>query len=189
MKETKKLILDVAKRLFSKYGLRKTTVDEIAKEARIGKGTIYHYYESKEAIFFDVVENEVEALKGGITEAVDSAQKADEKLKAYMVTRMRLFNKFANFYSTFKEEYIEYYGFVNRIHEKYNDFEITRIGDIIKDGIKSGIFSVENPALTAFALLVTMKGMEYYWALEPEEVVEKKINSMLTVLFNGMLKR
>ncbi len=189
MKETKKIIVEVAKRLFSKFGLRKTTVDEIAKEARIGKGTIYHYYVSKEEIFLDVVNSEVRALKGGITSAVESAAGADEKLKAYIVTRMKLIGKFANFYSTFREDYIEYYGFVNKVHEKYNDFEITRIADIIKEGIAAGIFSVEDPVLTAFTLVTAMKGMEYSWALDEEGAAEKKTGAMLKVLFNGMLKR
>jgi AcrR family transcriptional regulator len=55
-KEKKKLILDAAETLFHKYGYSKTSLDDIAKEAGLGKGTIYYYFESKEEIFIAVVE-------------------------------------------------------------------------------------------------------------------------------------
>jgi AcrR family transcriptional regulator len=41
-------ILDAAERLFEQYGYRKTTVEEIAQEARIGKGSVYLHFQSKE---------------------------------------------------------------------------------------------------------------------------------------------
>ncbi len=44
-------ILDAALRLFSQHGYRHTSVDEIATAAGIAKGTIYLYFESKEALF------------------------------------------------------------------------------------------------------------------------------------------
>jgi AcrR family transcriptional regulator len=43
-------------RLFSAYGLRKTNIEEIAKAAGISKGAFYGFYQSKEALFMDVVE-------------------------------------------------------------------------------------------------------------------------------------
>lgn len=43
-------ILDAAERLFVRYGFKKTTMDEIAAEAGVGKGTIYSYFRSKEEL-------------------------------------------------------------------------------------------------------------------------------------------
>lgn len=44
-------ILDAADRLFIKHGYRRTSMDEIAVEAGIAKGTLYIYFDSKEALF------------------------------------------------------------------------------------------------------------------------------------------
>ena len=49
-------ILDAAMKLFSERGFERTTVDEIATRANVGKGTIYLYFENKEQIFFAVLE-------------------------------------------------------------------------------------------------------------------------------------
>lgn len=48
----KQQIILAAKKRFAKQGLGKTTLDEIAHDVRIGKATIYHYFESKDELFF-----------------------------------------------------------------------------------------------------------------------------------------
>ena len=51
----KQLIMESAKRLFAQYGIEKTTIDDIAKEADIGKGSIYLEFGSKEEIIMAIV--------------------------------------------------------------------------------------------------------------------------------------
>lgn len=46
--------MDEAKVCLAKFGVRKTTVDELVKRVNIPKGTFYLFYESKELLFFDV---------------------------------------------------------------------------------------------------------------------------------------
>ena len=46
--------------LFSTYGLKKTTVEELAGAAGISKGAFYSFYDSKEALFMDVIEEKAE---------------------------------------------------------------------------------------------------------------------------------
>jgi AcrR family transcriptional regulator len=52
----RKTILNEGRKLFEKYGFRKTTVDEIVHAARISKGSFYLFYQSKEELYFDVLE-------------------------------------------------------------------------------------------------------------------------------------
>ncbi len=52
----KKSIINESKKLFEKYGLQKTTVDEIVRAAGISKGSFYLFYGSKEELYFDVLE-------------------------------------------------------------------------------------------------------------------------------------
>jgi len=52
----KKSLLSEGKKLFEKYGLQKTTVDEIVRAARISKGAFYLFYKSKEELYFDILE-------------------------------------------------------------------------------------------------------------------------------------
>jgi len=68
--EKKKIITTVAQSIFSKYGLLKTTVGEIAKAARVGKASLYHYFESKEDIFKEVIEKENRYMRERIRDAI-----------------------------------------------------------------------------------------------------------------------
>ncbi|KUK10884.1 MAG: Transcriptional regulator, TetR family [Clostridia bacterium 41_269] len=53
--EKKRRILDAAAKVFSKKGFHKAKIEEIAKEAGIGKGTIYEYFASKEELFKEML--------------------------------------------------------------------------------------------------------------------------------------
>ena len=52
----RKRLLKRGYKLFSEHGLRKTSVEEIARAAGISKGAFYIFYESKESLFMDVIE-------------------------------------------------------------------------------------------------------------------------------------
>jgi AcrR family transcriptional regulator len=61
-KDRKDQIILAAVRRFSKQGMGKTTLDEIAGDIRIGKATIYHYFESKEHLFYESLKYETESF-------------------------------------------------------------------------------------------------------------------------------
>jgi len=67
------LILNSALRTFATRGLQEATMDEIAEEAELGKGTLYYYFPSKEAILRALVETTVEHHFSGIRERVREA--------------------------------------------------------------------------------------------------------------------
>lgn len=61
--EVKEKIVQAAITTFSKYGYDKTRMDDIAKSANLGKGTLYLYFKSKEELFYDISENSIKELK------------------------------------------------------------------------------------------------------------------------------
>jgi len=66
----KKTLLSEGKTLFEKYGLQKTTVDEIVNAAQISKGSFYIFYQSKEELYFDVLDSTEHELREKIFENV-----------------------------------------------------------------------------------------------------------------------
>ena len=52
--EKRTRILQAAQSLFIRYGVKRTSIDEVARAADIAKGTLYLYYESKEILFAEV---------------------------------------------------------------------------------------------------------------------------------------
>ena len=64
-------IIEVARELFHKFGFKKVSMDEIAREAGVTKKTIYHYFNSKEALLEYFIQEEIQNMKT-IIEEVES---------------------------------------------------------------------------------------------------------------------
>jgi AcrR family transcriptional regulator len=64
-------LLEQGYKQFSAYGLRKTNIEELAQAVGISKGAFYIFYESKEALFMDVIEMVEERFRQEIFVAID----------------------------------------------------------------------------------------------------------------------
>jgi len=183
-------IIEAAREIFARFGFRKATMDEIARAARKGKSSLYHYFKSKEEVFQAVIEQEAAEVMAEIFRAVQQEKKPQEKLRAYVITRMQAFKRVANLFTAFKDEYLESYGFIERMRKSYDRYEIETITSILQNGIKNGVFAVNNLELTAYAIFTAAKGLEYSWALEPNTgKIETNIKSLLDILFHGIVKK
>jgi AcrR family transcriptional regulator len=67
----RKRLLEQGYKLFSAYGLKKTNVEEIAQAAGISKGAFYNFYESKETLFMDVIEQAEIRLRREVLAVID----------------------------------------------------------------------------------------------------------------------
>lgn len=70
-RETRKAIMRAAMRLFSEKGFDGTSIEELAKAAGIGKGTIYGYFQTKMDILHAFCEDELECLHQELTSSAD----------------------------------------------------------------------------------------------------------------------
>lgn len=69
-RENKKIeILKAAGSIFSKKGFHGAKMEDIAKTAGIGKGTVYGYFESKEVLFYELIRYGMEEYKNGMGKA------------------------------------------------------------------------------------------------------------------------
>lgn len=82
--DKRELILRAAMNLFHRYNYEKTSMDDIAKEARIGKGTIYYYFKSKEDILLELIEREFSQLYEELSEMLESSLSFDEKFAKFI---------------------------------------------------------------------------------------------------------
>ena len=93
MEQSKKeCILTAAARAFARFGLKKTSVDEIAKDAGVAKGTIYLAAESKEDLFYQALHREVRAWTADMARLIDPRQPADELLRTIALAGLRYLN-------------------------------------------------------------------------------------------------
>ena len=179
-----------AQRLFARFGLRKTTVEEIINLAKIAKGTFYKYFPDKEALFLEVVEKESASLVSAIREAVAQASTSQEKMKAYLETKACKIAKLVNLYQVTRERIDEYWPQIEGVREKYLTEEQTIVREILINGVDKEELEVAEPKLTAFAIVIAVKGLESTWMVETSPLeLEQGMDLLLEILFHGILKR
>jgi AcrR family transcriptional regulator len=111
-KERKQHILKAAEKRFSRHGLNKTTLNEIARDLRIGKATIYHYFSTKEELFFKTIEWQIELYLEDLRPIFNNEQLSmREKLIEYFNLKLSAYSKYKLIYEilyyTMKEEVSE----------------------------------------------------------------------------------
>lgn len=118
----REMILEAAKQLFEEKGYGPTTVDEIAAQAELGKGTIYSYFKSKEEIYIALLEKVLIGLKVRVDAALQKSESAVENLHA-------LYDVFISYHNENK-------GFADTLLVQTDDQLFARLGHLA-DGLKA----------------------------------------------------
>jgi AcrR family transcriptional regulator len=188
--ELRNKIISTARGIFARFGLHKTTIDEIAKALRMGKSSLYYYFTNKEDLFKAVIDQELDLFRTQLNKAVNEAPTPQGKLKAFGLCRMQYLRKLENAWSAVKENHLDHYGFVKETRDGHDRYEIELVGSILKEGVDGGIFSVENPELAGRMIIMALKGLEQEWTLQGEAMdIERTIDRLLHVLLNGIMKK
>src|SRR5690349_14979899 len=77
----KDCILQAATKAFARFGFRKTSVDDIAKDAGVAKGTVYLACESKEDLFYQSIHRELREYIADCAKLIDPRKPADALLE------------------------------------------------------------------------------------------------------------
>ena len=182
-----------AKSLFEKYGLKKTTMEDIAREVGKGKSALYYYFTSKEEIFEAVLEQEMQDLFFSTKQAVQHASSAKAKLKIYAQTRLSLMNKMTNLCQVVKKDILDHLCAVYALKKKYYQAEIILIRDILSEGIKSEEFkkiSKENVDLFATLLVTSFRGFEIPVLVDDMlPNIDKRVGILIDLLVEGIGKK
>ncbi len=94
--ERKEAIVETAAALFASQGFTGASVADLAKRCRTSKSLVYHYYESKEDILYEVMISHVRALEAAALEAVKGNEGPERKLRELAHRFMALYVGAAN---------------------------------------------------------------------------------------------
>jgi AcrR family transcriptional regulator len=188
----KKIIVDKSSIYFSKYGIYKTTIDDIARALNMGKSSLYYYFKSKDDIFKAVLDKEVESFGQKIRDAVNNASGLKEKLKAFGATRTKCLKELKNKFPALKESYLTDYAFFEDMRKEYDVREINLMKSILQQGVDQGEFVINDIELSARTIVSVLKGIEYEWTIKenkPDTEIESSIDALMNIFLNGIAKK
>ncbi|MBW2018114.1 MAG: TetR/AcrR family transcriptional regulator [Deltaproteobacteria bacterium] len=188
--EQREIIISAAARLFSRFGLEKTTMEDIARAAGKGKSTLYYYFRSKEEVFVEVIRKEIDGLKDTIGKAVEKEDDPYDKFRKFVLARLGYLSEKADQYTTIAEEYLKHYEFISSLTSDYSSWEINTIRGIVEYGRGKGSFMVADSGTVSRAIFFALKGLEYPWAIDPaRKEMEKSVDVLVEILLKGISKQ
>jgi AcrR family transcriptional regulator len=180
-------ILNVASKIFGKYGYKRTTIDEIARTAHKAKGSVYYYYVSKEDLFKEVVEQELNVLKVELTKITETKDDAVTKLKNYLVIRMRLLNNAVNYHETLRSNILNHLDFVEEVKNEFYKYEAILLSKIMQEGVENKLFKPIDYKMACEVLIMVTKGLEIPFFLQNKyKELESKSEELFTLLMTGL---
>ena len=192
-KQVRNDIIELAGGIFSKFGFKKATMDDIARAADMGKSSLYYYFKSKEEVFEAVVIKEAEMLRIEIDKKViRNYMPPQDKLREYVLIRMRFLKEMVNFYSALKNDYLGNLAFTEKVREKYDLEEQQFIQKILKEGIELGVFKIKETKAAAMVILTALKGVEVALLIKNElemDYLETFLDDMLNVFYYGLIRK
>lgn len=132
-------ILEHAQQLFKQFGLKKTTMDEIAVACGKAKSTLYHYFTSKEEVFEAVIDLERQNVRRMVKLAVDKEVTLPAKIKTYIVEFHREATKRANLYRIVSEQQWDLRQH-RQAFESFIAFEKSYLIRLLEDSYDAGEF-------------------------------------------------
>jgi AcrR family transcriptional regulator len=142
--DIRKKILEKCRELIWERGLKRVTVEVLAKECGISKKTIYKYFESKDEIFSILTDELIDKLKDEVLEIINREKDPVKRLKELLEIP---FNTFQNVPNVLLYDIKTYYP---EIEERLNETRSSHrdlVVNTFKQGRDDGVFKNIDPLL------------------------------------------
>jgi AcrR family transcriptional regulator len=189
-------ILITAQKRFGQYGLAKTTMQEIADDIGMSKGSIYYYFPDKQQLYMAVIDREYEQFLAIVNIKLSSLTDPAEMLRQYSALRLQRIGSLLNLSRISNDEMQGLKSLMAHKWQEYRSKEREVICGILKMGISSGQFEKREPVEVANLFLDLLKSLRLsilkhkeFIYLEPEEfetLVKKQ--SLLAEIFVAGLR-
>jgi AcrR family transcriptional regulator len=167
-------ILDAAERLLGRFGYRKMTVDDIAAEARIGKGTVYLSFPSKEEVVLSTVDRIVDRVCAAMEEAAARDSSAADRLRAMLRARVLVrFEAVAAYSASLNDLLSSVRAALLARRVRHFEREIGILARVIAGGQQDGELAAGAPRRIGRALVLATNSFLPY-ALSPDELGDAK---------------
>jgi AcrR family transcriptional regulator len=187
--DRKRLILDAATKSFSLFGYKATTMDQVAKLANVGKGTIYTFFRNKEELFDEIIKVLVQEMKIAAEGAFEETLPFHENVHRSLVRILEFRKEHQLTIKLFQEEREMGTPAVIEVIATLEKVIINFIKERVIQAIERGDIKECDPELTAFVMLKLYISLIFDWEknhqpLEKEEI----LNLFQQYIFDGLSK-
>jgi AcrR family transcriptional regulator len=185
--DRKRQIVDAATKSFSLFGYKATTMDQVAKLANVGKGTIYTFYKNKEELFDEICSSLILEMKQAAEEVIDPELSFYENVhrSLYKILEFRLTHQLA--IKLFQEERDMGTQEVQEAMSKVEQAILSFIKEKVMIAIQKNEIRDCHPDLTAFIMLKLYIALIFDWEKNHEPLDKDTIAELFEFyIFKGL---
>ena len=192
-KTTRDAILDATDRLLARYGYKKMTIDDLAHEVGIGKGSIYLHFTSKEEIALSHIDRIIERLKERLHRIAAKDTSVDERLCDMLIERVLFrFDSVQHYTESLNTLLAHIRPRLLERRKRYFREEAQIFAAVVKEGQDAGVFAAGDPNDLAQTLMSATNSLLPY-SLSSVELGDRKeirdrIQKTATILIRGLSK-
>lgn len=158
--KTRQTLVDVARQLFAKNGVAKTTMNDIAVASGKGRRTLYTYFNRKEDIYYAVIESELERLSDRLDEVAARKMRPQDKIIELIYTHLSMIRETVVRNGNLRAEFFRNIWMVEKVRKKFDEDELEIFRKVYAEGKEAGEFDIENVELVADITHYCIKGLE-----------------------------
>ena len=186
------LILDAADRLLARFGFRKMTIDDLAREAGIGKGTVYLHFRSKEDVVLSHVDRLVNRVIARMRQIAATDASPEAKLAEMLVARVMLrFDGVQHYTESFSEVLRDLRTALLQRRAGHFEEEAKVLSGVLREGQRAGAFRRHEALATARTLILASNSLLPF-SLSTQELgkrreVEQAARRIADLVLEGLL--
>lgn len=192
-KSVRDAILDATDEMLRLFGYRKMTIDDLAREVGIGKGTVYLHFPSKEEIALCHIDRIIERLKVELWKIADSDISPEKKIKKMLIERVMFrFDAVQHYTTSLNELLAQVRPRLLERRKRYFQEEANIFAKVLSEAKSAGDFVGDAAGVSQSLLIATNSLLPYSlstFELGSRDEIETKVKRMADLLLKGILKR
>jgi AcrR family transcriptional regulator len=188
--ERRETILAACERLLHRYGPNKTTMQDVAKEARVAVGSVYLEFDSKEKILEELSARKHDAVLQAIARGLASDGPYADRLRHALDARTHAYLAIADGGSHACELVQCSRDGVQSARERFRTAEHTMFCELLRAGARAGELEVEKPDVTTRVVLVAYARFTPPWLFSaPRDESLSLLHALHEVVLHGLVRR
>lgn len=177
--DRKQLIVEAATKSFTLFGFKATTMEQVAKLANVGKGTIYNFFTNKEQLFQEIVQSLILEIKMVAEDNIIDHQSFHENVHAALCAILEYRTKHQFMMKLLEEEKEMGTPAVAQMVNEIEQAIVNYIKEKVDLAVKKGEISVLNSELSAFLIFKMYSALIFDWEKNHEPLQKEEIAKLL----------
>jgi len=184
---TKHDILEAAINIIIRDGITGLTMDKIAAEARVAKGTLYVHFQNKQEVVDAAIESSIAPLLEELVDILDSHLAPAEKLRKFTLSNLKFFNTHKELFrvTIYDQDHVADDTKLYR-SDRYWDI-VRKVACVLENGMKQGLFMNADPIKVAMMFIEANRAVFVKrLSMKDSEDIESDSNLIFDIFMHGI---